>query len=70
MMNVDDQQRHNQVRKLSEPDKLLIKLDLVKYGLSNLTQKPARDWTSQEIEKWMDAFAKENIAPVVQFPSL
>jgi Fe-S-cluster containining protein len=67
---MDNQQKCNQVRKLSEPDKSLIKLDLVKYGLSYLTQKPARDWTSHEIEKWINAFAKENIAPVVQFPSL
>jgi len=65
---MSDRHRQNQVRQLSEPGKSLIKLDLKKYGLSNLSQKPTSDWTSSEIEKLMDAFAKEDIAPVVSFP--
>ena len=67
---MSDRDRQNQDGQLSEPGKSLISLDLEKYGLSNLSQKPRRDWTSLEIEKLMDAFAKENIMPVVEFESV
>jgi Fe-S-cluster containining protein len=51
-----------------DPDESQIRLDLEKYGLGYLHQKPSQDWTSSEIESLLDAFAKENIAPTIEFP--
>jgi hypothetical protein len=49
---------------------LSVKLDLQKYGLSHLRDKNPRDWTDTEADRLLDAFAKEDIAPIVNLPSL
>jgi len=43
----------------------MAKLDLEKYGLSYLQTKHSQAWTDSDIEKFIDAFASENIAPTV-----
>jgi Fe-S-cluster containining protein len=43
-----------------------VQLDLAKYGLSHLVDKAPHTWPDSEIERLMDAFAAENIAPVIR----
>lgn len=48
----------------SKPD-LVQHLDLNKHGLTVLKEKPVSAWTDSDIDKLIEAFATENIAPVV-----
>lgn len=45
-----------------------VKLDLDKYGLSHLRGRDSRDWTDIEVDRLLDAFAKEDIAPELALP--
>jgi len=46
----------------------MAKLDLDKYGLSYLKNKNPVTWTDSEVDKLIDAFVKEDIAPFVLMP--
>jgi len=46
----------------------MTKLDLDKYGLSYLKNKNPVTWTDSEVDKLIDAFTKEDIAPLVLIP--
>ena len=46
----------------------MVKLDLEKYGLSYLENKNIHAWTDSDIDKLLDAFANETIAPTVDLP--
>ena len=47
---------------------MMAKLDLDKYGLSYLKDKNPLNWTDSDMDKLIDAFAKENIAPYLLMP--
>jgi Fe-S-cluster containining protein len=44
------------------------KLDLEKYGISYLKEKNPATWTDADMDKLIDAFAKEDIAPYLTMP--
>jgi len=47
-----------------KPD-LVRQLDFAKYGLAPLKDQPLNTWQDADIEKLIEAFASENIAPVI-----
>jgi Fe-S-cluster containining protein len=47
---------------------LSAKLDLDTYGLSHLRNKYPWDWTDIDVDRLLDAFAKEDIAPTFELP--
>ncbi len=48
---------------------LVLELDFDKYGLSALKNTPVYHWQDSDIEKLIDAFATENIAPALYGPA-
>ncbi|MBA7623664.1 hypothetical protein ES703_31062 [subsurface metagenome] len=48
---------------------LLLELDFDKYGLSHLKNTPVYTWQDSDIDKLINAYANENIAPVLYGPA-
>ena len=44
---------------------LVLKLDFAKHGLAFLKDQPIHTWQDSDIDKLIEAFAAENIAPVI-----
>ena len=43
----------------------MIELDLIKYGLSHLANKEICTWADADVDRLLDAFTAENIAPAM-----